>query len=225
MPINKHTIDKIQQHISGYKQSGRNITLVAVTKTRTIANIEQLLSLGITHIAENKLQEIEQKFSQLPQNCVKHMIGQLQSNKVKKAVQFCDVIQSVDSLRLAELINIEAEKQKKIQQIMIQINIGNEQQKRGIKIDEISTVFEQIINSNNLHNLNIIGIMCIAPDINIYGEQKVRDCFRKMKQLFDQLNKDYNAQFQYLSMGMSDDYIIALEEGSNMVRIGRKLFD
>ncbi|MBS3137721.1 YggS family pyridoxal phosphate-dependent enzyme [Candidatus Woesearchaeota archaeon] len=218
--INKHNIVQIQQYIYGYKN--RNITLVAVTKTRTSDEIQQLLLQGITHIAENKIQEVQEKFSTIPQNVEKHFIGRLQSNKIKKAVQLCDVIQSVDSLRLAELINTEAQKQEKIQQIMIQINISNEKQKGGVCIDKVYHIFEQ---TSILHNIKIIGIMCIAPDIKISGEQKVRNCFRAMSKIFNKLNLDYNAQLQHLSMGMSDDYTIALEEGSNMIRIGRRLFE
>jgi pyridoxal phosphate enzyme (YggS family) len=222
MAIDKQNIKQIQQQILEYQKDNKNITLVAVTKTRTTEDIEDILSAGITHIAENKVQEIEKKFSIIKRNCIKHMVGRLQSNKVKKTVQLCSVIQSVDSLKLAELINKEAKIQNKIQQIMIQVNIGNEQQKGGVSVNDVSNLFEQIL---NLQNVKIIGIMCIAQDIKIYGEQEVRNSFRKMKQLFDMFNQNYNAKLQQLSMGMSDDYLIALEEGSTMIRIGRKLFE
>jgi len=207
-----------------------NYTLVAVTKTRSIEDIKQILSAGILHIAENRVQEAEQKlfsllnipFQNVSQNVLKHMIGHLQINKVKKAVALFDIIQSVDSIQLAEKINAESQKLNKAQQIMLQINIGEEPQKSGFSKQEIYQSFEKI---RHLSNIKIIGLMCIAPDIKLYGEQRVRLCFKEMKSIFEKFNSSFDAHLIYLSMGMSDDYEVALEEGSNMVRIGRKLFE
>ncbi len=224
---------KIETNVNVIKQQlfEKNVLLVAVIKRRSLAEVNAIMQTGIVSIAENKVQDAQKTFSQLFSDTYfiqnikkiqKHFIGHLQSNKVKQAVQLFDVIQTVDSLKIAELINREAQKINKIQQIMIQINIGCEQQKYGIDAKELFELYAQI---QQLKNILIIGIMCIAPHIKLVGEQKVRDCFQEMKRLFDQLGKKADSHFSHLSMGMSDDYLIAIEEGSTMVRIGRKLFE
>lgn len=188
-----------------------NIVLVAVSKGRTIQEILYLFEQGISHIGENKIQEAENKIPFIPQHITKHFIGHLQSNKVKKAATLFDVIQSVDSVKLAEKINEECKKQRKKIKIMLQVNIGDEHRKYGFKEDAVLDAYNQI---KTFGNLEIIGLMCIAP-----LHKDPQPYFKQMKQLKQQL------KLPHLSMGMSDDYNVAIEEGATMVRIGRKLFD
>ena len=192
-----------------------NVVLVAVTKDRSIDEIQQIIDADIKHIGENKIQEAEEKLLLIKKNnpnttLIKHFIGHLQSNKIKKAVELFDVIQSVDSIKLAEKINSEAEKQSKQIKIMLQINIGNEQQKHGFKKEDAEDAYKKIF---ALKNIIIHGIMCIGP-----LDKDPTSFFQQMKKLKDKLH------VEHLSMGMSDDYRIAIQEGSTMIRIGRRLF-
>ncbi|MEM3374668.1 MAG: YggS family pyridoxal phosphate-dependent enzyme [Candidatus Woesearchaeota archaeon] len=204
-----------------------NIVLVAVTKNRTIEEIKNLVSLGIKNIAENKIQEAEKKYfllkDFLKSNNVKfHFIGHLQKNKVKKAVLMFDVIQSVDSYELAFELNKRAFEIKKIQEIFIQVNIGKEKQKFGVEKEKLFDLIEKI---KDLKNLKLNGLMCIAPFFD--DAEKTRPYFREMKFLYDKINNKLSNEkkkIDFLSMGMTNDYKIAIEEGSNMVRIGRGLF-
>ncbi|MBI3032801.1 YggS family pyridoxal phosphate-dependent enzyme [Candidatus Woesearchaeota archaeon] len=188
-----------------------SITLLAVTKGKTISQILPLFNQGITDIGENRIQEAEEKFPLLPSSITKHFIGHLQSNKVKKAVALFNVIQSVDSIKLAKTIDAESKKQHKNIKIMLQVNIGNEIQKHGFKKEDMGNAYNTL---KLLDHVQIIGIMCIAP-----LHKDPQPYFKQMKQLQQQL------KLPHLSMGMSDDYHIAIKEGATMVRIGRKLFE
>lgn len=216
-----------------YNKDKTNIILVAVSKNRSIDEIKKIISFGIKNIAENKIQEAERKYIELKnyfkQNKIKfHFIGHLQSNKAKKAVSMFDVIQSIDSLKIAKEVNKRALEINKIQEIFIQINIGNEKKKFGIKKENLIELIDEII---KLKNLNLNGLMSIAP--NIYESEKTfektRVYFKEMKLLFDNSNKyletNNKKKMEFLSMGMTNDYKIAVEEGSNMIRIGRGLFE
>ncbi|MEM4397143.1 MAG: YggS family pyridoxal phosphate-dependent enzyme [Candidatus Woesearchaeota archaeon] len=227
MPINREIIKEINDLNSSKNQK---INLVAVTKNRTIDEIKSLVSLGIKNIAENKIQEAEKKYIELnnkenffKKNNVKfHFIGHLQKNKVKKAVLMFDVIQSVDSYELAFEINKKASLLNKIQEIFIQVNIGKEKQKKGIEKENLFFLIEKI---KEMQNLKLNGLMCIAPFFD--DNKKTRPYFREMKELFDKTNKillKKRKKIEFLSMGMTSDYKIAIEEGSNMIRIGRGLF-
>jgi len=194
----------------------QSVVLIAVLKNRATEEIRHALSAGITHIGENRMQEAEQHFKELRSAfaaVTKHFIGHLQSNKVRKAVQLFDIIQTVDSEKLAKKISAEAAKQGKIQQIMIQVNIGKEQTRQGVLPQRVHALYESI---KALQNLKVIGLMCIPAAL---PSEQVRPFFKQMKQLQQQLN------LSCLSMGMSDDYTIAIQEGSTMIRIGRKIFN
>ncbi len=213
--------------------SRKEITLVAVTKTVDAAVIKELLFEGVKNIGENKIQDSEAKFDVdditdlLKKNrCRTHFIGHLQSNKAKKAVELFDVIQSIDSEKIAVLIDKCAKELGKIQDVMIQVNIGKEPQKYGVMPEEVVSFYGNI---KLLPNLNIIGLMCIAPEFDENESEKTRPYFRQMKQLFDKINVNISdasecKKLKFLSMGMTNDYFIALQEGANMVRLGRVLY-
>ncbi|MDK2892013.1 YggS family pyridoxal phosphate-dependent enzyme [Methanohalophilus sp.] len=193
--------------------------LVCVTKTVDPERINQSIRAGATIIGENRVQEFEDKCAEiLP--CERHLIGHLQSNKVKRAVRLFDVIQSVDSLKLIQDINTKAEAIGKVQEVFLQVNIGEEPQKYGFYLDEIGSVVSEI---PSFKNIKVKGLMCIPPFV---PPEEARSYFRKMKTLFDEIKKEKrdNIDIQELSMGMSGDYRIAIEEGSTMVRIGSAIF-
>ena len=204
----------------------RNVALVAVSKNRSVQTIKEFVDLGVRHIGENKVQEFEEKYVQvkdfLVENKIKdvkfHFIGHLQSNKAKKAVEMFDVIQSIDSEKIAENVDavckdtVDESGRSKVIDVMIQVNIGKEEQKHGIMPEDVVEFYEKI---KSLKNINIIGLMCVAPDV---GAEKTRPYFQQIKKLKEKLN------LSELSMGMSNDYWIAIEEGATMVRLGRILY-
>jgi len=197
-----------------------SIIIVAVSKGRTPQQIKEVLEAGITDIGENRVQEALIKYSELMTYDLRlkairwHMVGHLQTNKVKDAVRIFDLIQSVDSLRLAEVIDKEAAKIDKIQDILIEIKTSAEESKLGLKPDGAVRVIKEIL---KFKSINIKGLMTIAPLAD--DPQKSRPYFRMLRELRDRINKP-----EVLSMGMTDDFEVAIEEGSNMVRIGRAIF-
>ncbi|WP_462272556.1 YggS family pyridoxal phosphate-dependent enzyme [Methanohalophilus sp.] len=194
-------------------------TLICVTKTIEPERINEAIKAGATIIGENRVQEYEDKCEQiLP--CETHLIGHLQTNKVKKAVEFFDVIQSVDSLKVMNNIDSRAGDIDKIQKVFLQVNIGNESQKHGFRLDSIKEVIKEI---RSLQNIRVEGLMCIPPFV---PAEQTRPYFQKMKALFDEMKQENhgNIDIQELSMGMSNDYIVAIEEGATMVRVGSAIF-
>ncbi len=199
-----------------------DVTLVAATKGRSIEEIMDAIDVGIRIIGENYVQEAEKKYEAIANTGAKfHMIGHLQRNKVKDALRIFDCIQSVDSLRLARELDKQCAKLGKVQPILIEVNISGEETKHGINPDETMDILRQI---SDCPNLRVEGLMMMEP----YSDdlESVRPYFRRMKQLFDEM-RSYslpNVELKILSMGMSNSYEVAIEEGSNMVRIGTKLF-
>ncbi|WP_298684142.1 YggS family pyridoxal phosphate-dependent enzyme [uncultured Methanomethylovorans sp.] len=209
----------VYQNVKAVLKELGNTKLVCVTKTIDAQRINESIRAGATIIGESKVQEYESKCDDLLP-CEKHFIGHLQSKKVKKAVQLFDVIQSVDSLKLIQDINKKAWELGKVQKIFLQINIGKEPQKFGFAEDEIAQVITEI---HGFKNINVEGLMCIPP---FDSHEQTRSCFKRMKALFDEMQQTYqeNVDIQELSMGMSSDYRIAIEEGATMVRIGSSIF-
>jgi PLP dependent protein len=208
----------IKENIEQIRKEIVNASLVAVTKKRTVEEIKEAINSGVKTIGENRIQEAESKYNELKDYFKKnkvefHFIGHLQSNKIRKAVEMFDVIQSVDSLKLAEEINKIAEEKNKTQRIFIEVNIGEEQQKSGVLPKGVIRLVKDVI---KLKNIKLEGLMCIPP----YSDdaEDSRKYFKQMKDLFDETG------LKYLSMGMSKDYRIAIEEGSNMIRIGQGIF-
>jgi hypothetical protein len=196
------------------------VTIVAASKQRTIEEIEEATRAGIEIIGENYVQEAINKYKKI-EGLKWHIIGHLQRNKVKDAIKICDCIQSVDSVRLAKEIDQQCAKMFKIIPIFIEVNIGSEESKSGAKPDEVIDIIRQIA---ELPNLRIEGMMTMEPYFE--NPEDARPYLKRMKQLFDKVKSCNipNTDIKILSMGMSNSYQVAIEEGSNMVRIGTRLF-
>lgn len=205
----------IKDNLTNIQQALGVARLVAVTKYASLEQIQELIAAGQKVLGESRVQDAQKKAEILKeQNIEWHMVGHLQTNKVKQAIKIFEYIQSVDSLRLAQEIDKEAKKINKVQKILVQINIGREPQKTGILPEETENLIKEV---TGLTNLQICGLMAIAPYFD--NSEKARPYFKEMKKIFDTF-----PGLTYLSMGMSQDYQIALTEGSNMVRIGSALF-
>ncbi|MEL4305347.1 YggS family pyridoxal phosphate-dependent enzyme [Methanococcoides sp. LMO-2] len=209
----------IEENTKAILEELGEVKLVSVTKTVDTDRINQSIRAGATIIGENRVQEFDEKCDCIPP-CEKHLIGHLQTNKVRRAVELFDVIQSVDSLKVAEEIDKRAGELGKVQKVFLQVNIGNEPQKYGFGTDEIADAIKDI---RILTNIHVIGLMCIPPYVSA---EEARPYFRKMKAIFDELKQENlgNIAIQELSMGMSGDYKVAIEEGATMVRIGSGIF-
>ncbi len=223
-------VRRIQDQIASIcKRLGRNpqdITLVGVTKSASPENIKEVIAAGVSHIAENKVQDGLKKYSALQvagKNVTKHMIGHLQTNKVKDALKIFDVIQSVDSIKLVQAIEKHASKIDHSVDILIQLNMSGEKQKFGLNPQDTFKVMEAIL---KLKYLRVKGLMTVAPLTE--DQSVIKDCFRKLRQWRDKVAATFPGssviKMTYLSMGMSQDFLLALEEGSNMVRIGSAIF-
>ncbi len=220
--------EQILKICSQIGQDYRKITIIAVSKGRTAEQIKEAIGAGITDIGENKVQEAVVKYGELSTRYSLlstpkwHMVGHLQTNKVKDAVRIFDLIQSVDSVRLAEEIDKQADKINKIQDILIEIKTSPEESKFGLKADEVIKV---IIGLTKFKNINIKGLMTIAPSVD--NPEEARPYFRILRGLRDKINESRVMSYGLgiLSMGMTDDFQVAINEGSNMVRIGRAIFE
>ena len=204
---------EIQSKVSKLNYLNYNPKIIAICKTFPISDILPLINHGHIHFGENKVQESIEKWTSIKsdfKDIKLHMIGKLQTNKVKYVVPLFDYIHSVDSLKLAEKISQQQVKNNKIMKLFIQINIGNENQKSGILIDQLDNFYNKCINDLGL---NIIGLMCLPPNDN-----KSQIYFSKMQQLVRKL------QLKDISMGMSNDYLEAINYQSTYLRIGTKIF-
>jgi pyridoxal phosphate enzyme (YggS family) len=216
MPVN-HNVYK--QLIADFEKN--NSQLVAVTKYRSIEDVNSLYNYGQRKMGENKVQEILRKAPLLPENIEWHMIGHLQKNKVSKLLPFVNMIHSVDSLELLLEIEKQAAKIHKDISILLQVHISDEEQKHGFDLTSFENVFFDI-EKLNLKYSKIVGLMGMASFTD--DQTKIRKEFKSLKHLYDQLSKN-NSNLSILSMGMSGDYQLAIESGSNMVRIGSLLFE
>jgi pyridoxal phosphate enzyme (YggS family) len=201
-----------------------NVKLVCVSKLHSTEEIIEAYNAGERIFGENKMQELLVKQQNLPENIEWHFIGHLQTNKVKYIVPFVSLIHGVDSLKLLKEIDKAASKNDKIVNCLVQIHIAEEDTKFGFSEDELIGVLEKA-EMAELNNVNICGLMGMATFTS--NQNQVRKEFRQLKTLFDKLKSTYfadNNHFKELSMGMSDDYQIAIEEGSTMVRIGTAIF-
>ena len=198
-----------------------DITLVAVSKTRTVEEIIEACEAGIMHIGENRVQEALSKIPQVPGDAVWHMVGHLQSNKVKPAVALFDWIDSVDSKKLIDSISERAERKEKKINVLIQVNISGENSKSGVQPGEVK---EFVVYASNKKRLQVQGLMTIGS-LGV-ARNVTQQEFARMKELYDMLREepDIGSYMNVLSMGMSGDFLLAVEEGSTMVRIGTALF-
>lgn len=197
------------------ERSGRkrdDVTLVAVSKTFPAARIDDAIAAGVTHIGENRVQEARDKKPQVGGAARWHLIGHLQSNKAKDAVRLFDMIETVDSVELAEKIDRAAETAGKAQDVLLQVNVGDEWQKSGVAPADVESASRQV---RALKGLRLLGLMAIPP---IGAPEEARRHFRRLREIRDQIG------LVHLSMGMSEDFEIAIEEGSTIVRIGRAIF-
>lgn len=204
---------------------GRNpeeVTLIAVSKTKPEEMIQELYDHGVRDFGENKVQEMTAKYESLSKEIRWHLIGHLQRNKVKYIVDKAVLIHSVDSFRLAEAINIEARKRNIIADILIEVNVAQEETKFGLSTEDVLFMVQEI--SDKLTNVRIKGLMTIAPFVS--DPEENRCIFRELKKLSIDINDKNinNVSCDILSMGMSNDYEIAVEEGATHVRVGTSIF-
>ncbi len=211
----------IEKLLEGLSQ--KEVQLVAVSKTRSNEQIMDLYQAGQRVFGENRVQELTRKFDELPKDIKWHLIGHLQSNKVKQIARFVDLIHSVDSPRILQEINKQAAKHERVINVLLQIHIAQEEAKFGFNANEITAVLGEI-EKGNYPNVKVCGLMGMAT--NTEDESQVRKEFNSLSQLFESIksNEALDDAFQIKSMGMSGDYEMAIEEGSNMVRIGSLLF-
>ena len=206
------------------RRSGRaesDVTLIAVSKTKPLPMLEEVYSLGIRDFGENKVQELVDKAEQLPDDIRWHMIGHLQRNKVKYIVDKVYMIHSVDSLRLAEEISKEAVKRGIIVNILIEVNVAGEESKFGVTPEDTPGLVQEI---SHLPGILVRGLMTIAPFVENAEDNRI--FFSALKKLYvDITNKNIdNVRMDYLSMGMTGDYEVAIEEGASFVRVGTGIF-
>ena len=198
-----------------------DVVLIAVTKNHDIYAMREAIDAGVTDIGENRIQEAKEKYETLERDVTWHLIGHLQTNKAKQAVKIFDLIHSIDSLHLAEAVNNAAAGIDKVQKVLVQVNLAKEDSKFGIYEEELTELLHRV---DEMENLQLMGLMCIAP--NYDDAEECRPLFAKMYKIFQKVKeiKFRTANILYLSMGMTNDYQIAVEEGANMLRVGTGIF-
>ena len=201
-----------------YNSIPKNINLVAVTKTKTNDDIMNAYNCGQRLFGENRVQELTNKYNDLPKDIKWNMIGHLQTNKVKYIASFIDLIHSLDSIKLAKEINKQGEKNNRVIDCLIQIKISTDESKYGIGFDDFDKLYNDTL---NLKFVNVVGLMGMASFTN--DEKKIKNEFKLISSLFNKL-KLVNKKFTYLSIGMSNDYKLAINEGGNMIRVGSIIF-
>lgn len=211
----KSNLEKVRGNLTD------DVLLVAVTKTHSVSEINEAIDNGVTDIGENKVQEILDKYDSV-KPVRWHMIGHLQTNKVKYIIDKVDLIHSVDSLKLAKEISKRATEHGKTMDILLQINIAGEESKFGVSPDESKDLLLSIL--NDCPALKIKGLMTVAPFAE--NPESVRSVFARAKKMYEEfaLINHERLDFEYLSMGMTHDYTVAIEEGSNLVRVGTAIF-
>lgn len=210
--------ERIENAASRANRNPEEITLVAVTKTVPPEIIQQAIDCGIGIIGENRVQEAKEKFSIIGNRVKWHMVGHLQTNKVKDALKLFSLIHSLDSLKLAEEIEKRAVKPF---DCLIEVNTSKEPTKFGIRPEELFKFYESL---KNFKKINVLGLMTIGPGWAITDPEASRPSFRLLRDLRDELAQAFDCQFPILSMGMTSDFEVAIEEGSNMIRIGTAIF-
>ncbi len=221
----RDNLEEVRKNIrEACQRAGREpseVTLLAVSKTKPVEMMRECMEAGQRAFGENYVQEIEEKYSKLGSSVDWHMIGHLQRNKVKYIIDKVSLIHSVDSLRLAEQIQKEAEKNKLTARILLEVNIAREESKWGFTAEETA---DAVRTAAAMPNIHVCGLMTSAPITE--DPETNRPYFRSLRQLFDQIGAlgIPDADMQILSMGMTGDYIVAVEEGSTLVRVGTGIF-
>jgi len=214
----RRTLDRVRAAEQRYGTEAEEVRVIGITKTLGSEVILEALREGITEIGENRVQEAERKFSEAEGNYKKHLVGHLQTNKVKKALEIFDVIHSVDSLKLAAKISAQGAVGK---ELLLEVNTTGESTKFGVEPEKVIDILSEISETASLH---IDGLMTIGPHTD--NEKEIRAAFKILKQLYDKASNSRidGIKMKNLSMGMTNDFEIAIEEGATMVRIGRALF-
>jgi len=221
----KENLERVKQQI-GVKsgpdeEDSQDVTLVAVTKTVDVDRIEEAIASGVNIIGESRVQEAKEKYGKVGNKAIWHLVGHLQRNKAKDAVKIFDLIHSLDSVKLAKEIDKEARQLGKIQKLLVQVNVSGEESKYGLRPELVIPFLKEI---SELPNIKVKGLMTMAP---LYeNPEYCRPHFRKLKKLMEEVKAQNikNVDMKYLSMGMTNDFEVAIEEGANMVRIGRAIF-
>lgn len=214
-------VENIENALSRSGRSGEEVQLVAVSKTVDVEKINEAITLGIKNIGENRVQELESKIGKIDESVNYHMIGHLQSNKAKDVVGKVKLVHSLDRMSLAKELNRRSKRENVVTDVLIQVNVSEEKTKFGLKTEEVVPFIESIL---DMKNIKVRGLMTIAPHIE--DEERLRGVFRELYNLRETIKeKNYTGiSMEYLSMGMTNDYEIAIEEGANIVRIGRAIF-
>ncbi len=221
----KDNIEKVRERIANAamkaNKAPEDIRLVAVSKTISESKIKEAIACGITILGENRVQEAKSKIDAIGKQVRWHLIGHLQTNKVKNAVDLFDLVQSVDSIPLAQEIDRQAQKLNKVMEVLIQVNIGREATKHGALANELWEMLERV---SALNNVSVQGLMAIPPFMPVPDDS--RPYFCQMRDLFEQVKHQNipRVNMRYLSMGMSHDFEVAIAEGANLVRVGTAIF-
>lgn len=221
----KENLEEVERRVqAACSRSGRDrseVTLIAVSKTKPVEMLQEIYDCGVRDFGENKVQELVDKYEVLPSDIRWHLIGHLQRNKVKYVVDKACLIHSVDSVRLAKAISDEAVKKECQVRILVEVNVAGEESKFGVSLEETLPLIEEI---SEYPNIRIEGLMTIAPFVE--NPEDNRQIFRELKQLSVDINAKNinNVNVHILSMGMTNDYEVAIEEGATMVRVGTGIF-
>lgn len=217
----KDVEERIQAACDRSGRKREDVLLVAVSKTKPVEMIEEVMTAGIVDFGENKPQELRDKYEVLPQNLRFHMIGHLQTNKIKYVIDRVVLIHSIDSIHLAEAVNAEAKKHNRIMPVLVEVNVAQEESKSGFLMEKTENAIREIA---KLSNIRVEGLMTIAPFVE--NAEENRQYFVKLRKLSVDIaakNID-NVTMHHLSMGMTGDYEVAIEEGATMVRVGTGIF-
>ena len=213
----KDEMDKICKKIG---RSSKDISIIAATKYASAGQVKLIYNLGLRNFGENRADELEEKYDAVEKDSIWHFIGHLQSRKVKNVVPLVEFIHSIDRISTLSKVDYEAEKLNKIQKLLIEINISGEQSKYGINPDDLYNFLKETL---NFKNIKVVGLMTMAPLTDDFVF--IREIFKKLRILRDKSNEYFNnMNLTELSMGMSNDYQIAIEEGATMIRIGSIIF-
>ncbi len=213
--------DRVKKACLRAGRDRKEVTLIAVSKTKPVSMLEEIYETGERDFGENKAQELKMKYENMAKDIRWHMIGHLQTNKVKYIADKVAMIHSVDSVRLAEVISREAGKHDRVLPVLIEVNVAEEESKFGVRVQDAEALIRQIAELPNIH---VNGLMTIAPFVDDPGENRI--VFRKLKELsVDIASKNINnVSMIDLSMGMTGDFEVAIEEGATLVRVGTAIF-
>ncbi len=218
-----HEVEQEVERSKANRRAGKEevVGIIAVTKNHGVEAMREAIDAGAKIIGENRVQEAAQKKETLGRDIPWHLIGHLQTNKAKQAVRLFDLIHSVDSEHLLSAVNEAAQKIHKVQDILIQVNLAQEDSKFGIYKEDLPILIQK---ADMMKNVHLEGLMCIAP--NYEDVEECRPLFREMREIFDRLKEFplFSSEMKYLSMGMTHDYRIAVEEGANLIRVGTAIF-